>query len=57
MFRGREQSRPGRVFRLGLSVDVAELGLVESAPTQDGRNMIMVWPAPAGTTPAAALSG
>jgi translation initiation factor IF-3 len=44
MFRGREQSRPELGFRLlqRLSVDVAELGFVESAPKQDGRNMIMV---------------
>ncbi len=44
MFRGREQSRPELGFRLlqRLSGDVAELGFVESAPKQDGRNMIMV---------------
>ena len=44
MFRGREQSRPELGFRLleRLANDVAELGLVESAPKQDGRNMIMV---------------
>jgi len=44
MFRGREQSRPELGFRLlqRLSADVAELGFVESAPKQDGRNMIMV---------------
>ncbi|SDP05730.1 bacterial translation initiation factor 3 (bIF-3) [Nakamurella panacisegetis] len=65
MFRGREQSRPELGFRLlqRLSADVAELGFVESAPKQDGRNMIMVLaphktvkpkpvptPAPAGAT-------
>ena len=44
MVRGREQSRPELGFRLlqRLSADVAELGFVESAPKQDGRNMIMV---------------
>ena len=44
MFRGREQSRPEMGLRLlrRLSDDVAELGFVESAPKQDGRNMIMV---------------
>jgi translation initiation factor IF-3 len=44
MFRGREQSRPELGFRLlqRLAEDVIELGTVESAPKQDGRNMIMV---------------
>ncbi len=44
MFRGREQSRPELGFRLlqRLAEDVIELGFVESAPKQDGRNMIMV---------------
>src|SRR5947209_4500259 len=44
MFRGREQSRPEVGFRLlqRLAEDVAELGFVEFAPKQDGRNMIMV---------------
>ena len=44
MFRGREQSRPELGFRLlqKLAEDVIELGTVESAPKQDGRNMIMV---------------
>jgi translation initiation factor IF-3 len=44
MFRGREQSRPELGFRLlqRLAGDVEELGYVESAPKQDGRNMIMV---------------
>ncbi|MET3806884.1 translation initiation factor IF-3 [Nakamurella sp. UYEF19] len=64
MFRGREQSRPELGFRLlqRLSADVSELGFVESAPKQDGRNMIMVLaphktvkPKPAATpTPAPA---
>jgi translation initiation factor IF-3 len=44
MFRGREQSRPELGFRLlqRLASDVADLGVIESAPKQDGRNMIMV---------------
>ncbi len=44
MFRGREQSRPELGYRLlqRLAEDVTELGFVESAPKQDGRNMIMV---------------
>ncbi|GAA2021001.1 translation initiation factor IF-3 [Nakamurella flavida] len=44
MFRGREQSRPELGFRLlqRLAQDVADLGVIESAPKQDGRNMIMV---------------
>jgi translation initiation factor IF-3 len=44
MFRGREQSRPELGFRLlrRLSEEIAELGFVEAAPKQDGRNMIMV---------------
>ncbi len=44
MFRGREQSRPDLGYRLlqRLATDVEELGFVESAPKQDGRNMIMV---------------
>ena len=44
MFRGREQSRPEMGYRLlqRLAADVAELGVVESNPKQDGRNMIMV---------------
>jgi translation initiation factor IF-3 len=44
MFRGREQHRPELGFRLlqKLAGDVDELGFVESAPKQDGRNMTMV---------------
>ena len=44
MFRGREQSRPELGFRLlqRLGADVEDLGFVEAAPKQDGRNMIMV---------------
>ncbi|MHB2024926.1 MAG: translation initiation factor IF-3 [Mycobacteriales bacterium] len=61
MFRGREQSRPELGLRLlqRLAEDVSELGFVEAAPKQDGRNMIMVMtphrrpqraqPQPAGT--------
>ena len=44
MFRGREQSRPELGYRLlqRLAGDVADIGTIESAPKQDGRNMIMV---------------
>ncbi len=44
MFRGREQSRPELGYRLlqRLATDVQDIGSVESAPKQDGRNMIMV---------------
>jgi translation initiation factor IF-3 len=44
MFRGREQHRPELGFRLlqRLAEDVSDLGFVESAPKQDGRNMTMV---------------
>ncbi|MEX0429218.1 translation initiation factor IF-3 [Nocardioides sp. DS6] len=44
MFRGREQHRPELGFRLlqKLAEDVQDLGFVESAPKQDGRNMTMV---------------
>lgn len=44
MFRGREQSRPELGLRLlrRLGEDIADLGVVESAPKQDGRNMVMV---------------
>lgn len=44
MFRGREQSRPELGYRLlqRLAEEIAEFGVVESAPKQDGRNMIMV---------------
>src|SRR5690625_1210829 len=40
MFRGREQSRPEMGIRLlqRLAEDVTDLGSVESAPRQDGRN-------------------
>ena len=44
MFRGREQSRPEAGIRLlqRLAEEVGELGVIESAPRQDGRNMTMV---------------
>ncbi len=44
MFRGREQSRPELGIELlkRLANDVTEFGYVESAPKQDGRNMLMV---------------
>ncbi|MEN9693542.1 MAG: hypothetical protein RLZZ330_1186 [Actinomycetota bacterium] len=44
MFRGREQSRPELGFNLlkRLAEDIAEIGVVEAAPLQDGRNMVMV---------------
>lgn len=44
MLKGREQGRPELGFNLlkRLADDVAEHGFVESAPKQDGRNMLMV---------------
>jgi translation initiation factor IF-3 len=44
LFRGREQSRPEQGHRLlqKFAEDVAEFGSVESTPTIDGRNMVMV---------------
>ena len=44
MYRGREQSRPELGFRLleKLSEDIEDIGFVEYAPKQEGRNMIMV---------------
>ncbi|MEY4347962.1 MAG: hypothetical protein RIS43_381 [Actinomycetota bacterium] len=44
MFRGREQSRPELGYKLlqRLAEDIAEIGTVEAAPLQDGRNMVMV---------------
>ena len=44
LFRGREQSRPEMGVRLlqRFAEDVAEFGTVESSPTIDGRNMVMV---------------
>jgi len=44
MFRGREQAHPerGRDLLLRLAEDVKEIGLIESPPLQDGRNMVML---------------
>jgi translation initiation factor IF-3 len=44
MFRGREQTHPerGEMLLDRLADDVAELGTVEQAPQQDGRNMTML---------------
>jgi translation initiation factor IF-3 len=43
-FRGREQQRPEMGIRLlqRFAEDVAEVGMVESSPRIDGRNMVMV---------------
>ena len=45
MSRGREQSRPELGTRLldRLAEDVADYGIVESKPKQDGRNMTMIF--------------
>ena len=44
MFRGREMSHTelGRKILDRLVVDLAEIAVVDAAPKQDGRNMIMV---------------
>ena len=44
LFRGREQSRPEQGVRLlqRFAADVAEFGAIESTPTVDGRNMVMI---------------
>jgi translation initiation factor IF-3 len=44
LFRGREQSRPDQGVRLlrRFAEDIHEFGSVESNPTIDGRNMVMV---------------
>lgn len=44
VFRGREQSRPEMGVKLlgKLAEEVSELGAVESKPSLDGRNMVMV---------------
>lgn len=44
MFRGREVAHPdrGEQLLMRLAADVAELGLVEQFPKQDGRNMTML---------------
>ena len=44
MFRGREQTHPerGRDLLLRLADDVKEIGMIESQPLLDGRNMVML---------------
>jgi translation initiation factor IF-3 len=44
MFRGRETSHPerGRDLLLKLADDVKDIGVIESQPLLDGRNMVMV---------------
>ena len=44
MFRGRETTHPerGRDLLMRLAEDVKELGMVESPPLLDGRNMVMM---------------
>jgi translation initiation factor IF-3 len=44
MFRGRETSHPerGRDLLMRLAEDVKEVGVIESPPLLDGRNMVMV---------------
>ncbi|WP_236683042.1 translation initiation factor IF-3 [Demequina globuliformis] len=44
MFRGREQSRPemGRRLLMKLADELQEYGVVENAPSQEGRNMSLV---------------
>jgi translation initiation factor IF-3 len=44
MFRGREQTHPerGRDLLMRLAEDVKEIGIIESPPLQDGRNMVML---------------
>jgi translation initiation factor IF-3 len=44
MFRGREASHPerGRALLMRLAEDVQDLGVIESQPLLDGRNMVMV---------------
>ena len=44
MFRGRENLHPerGRDLLMRMAEDVKEVGLIESPPLLDGRNMIMV---------------
>src|SRR4051812_17786295 len=46
MFRGREMTHPerGRTLLLRLADDIKELGIIESEPLQDGRNMVMMPP-------------
>jgi translation initiation factor IF-3 len=44
MFRGREQTHPerGRDLLMRLAEEVQEIGMIESPPLLDGRNMVMV---------------
>jgi len=44
MFRGREMTHPerGRDLLIRLAEDVKDLGVIESQPLQDGRNMVMM---------------
>jgi translation initiation factor IF-3 len=44
MFRGRETSHPerGRDLLMRLAEDVKEIGVIESPPLLDGRNMVML---------------
>jgi translation initiation factor IF-3 len=44
MFRGREMAHPerGEALLVRLAEDVADLGVVEQRPNQDGRNMTMM---------------
>jgi translation initiation factor IF-3 len=44
MFRGREQTHPERgvALLMRLAEDVADLGVIEQRPIQDGRNMTML---------------
>jgi translation initiation factor IF-3 len=44
MFRGRETTHPerGRDLLMRLADDVKEIGMIESAPVLDGRNMVML---------------
>jgi translation initiation factor IF-3 len=44
MFRGREMAHPerGEALLMKLAEDVADLGVVEQRPNQDGRNMTMM---------------
>jgi translation initiation factor IF-3 len=44
MFRGRETTHPerGRDLLMRLAEDVKDIGIVESAPILDGRNMVML---------------
>ena len=44
MFRGREMTHPerGRALLIKLAEEVTDLGIIESNPLQDGRNMVMM---------------